>query len=118
MLSERVGYRVRRLIGFGVVAAGVAIMFLPVSTVSYGFHEACGSGWPAMFSGRDNTAYECGTAALPHLWIAGAVAAVGMGIAFWDAGWRRLVAMVGLAVLVTASITIAGLMAAQGMGGE
>ena len=93
-------------------------MFLPVSTDQFGLHEACGWGWPAMFSSRSNTAYECGAAALPHLWIAGAVAAVGMGIAFWGARRRWLVAMVGLAVLVTVSITIAGLVAAQGMGGE
>jgi hypothetical protein len=95
-------------------------MFLQVSTDHFG-HEACGTSWHAMFSPSNNLDYECGEAAFPHLWIAGAVFAVGMGIAFWDGRVhriRRLLAMVGLAVLLTLLINAAGLIAAGGMGGE
>ncbi len=107
----------RRLIGFVIAAAGVSIMFLPVSTNHFG-HEACGSGWHAVFNSSNNLDYECGEAALPRLWIAGAVVAVGMGIAFWGASRRRLLVMVGLAVVVTVLITVAGLSGANSMGGE
>lgn len=74
-----------------------------------------------MFSNWNNEEYACGEAAFPHLWIAGAVFAVGMGIAFWDGRVfriRRLLAVVGLAVVLTLLINAAGLIAAGGMGGE
>jgi len=115
-----IGYRVTRLarpIGFGIVLAGWSIMFLPVSTNQGGFHQVCGTSWQAMFSSRNNTEYECGEAAVPHLWIAGAVFAVGVGIALWSGSRGRLLAMVGLALLLTLLINAAGLVAAGGMGG-
>jgi hypothetical protein len=36
-----------------------------------------------MFDRWHNANYECGSAAFPRLWIAGRVAAVGMGVAFF-----------------------------------
>jgi hypothetical protein len=51
-------------------------MFLPGSTDQGGLHSACGPGWRALFSHWHNQEFVCGTAALPHLWIAGAVALV------------------------------------------
>jgi hypothetical protein len=86
------GYRVRLVVGFAIVATGVWIRFLPVSTeingynVStgrFGYHADCGSVWRAMFDRWYNANYECGSAAFSRLWIAGPVAAVGMGVAFW-----------------------------------
>ena len=74
--------------------------------------------WQALFSARWNVEYDCGEAAWPHLWIAGAVAAVGMGVAFWGAGRGRIVAMVGLVLLLTGLVFGAELMASTQMGGE
>jgi hypothetical protein len=73
---------VTRLIGFAIVAAGVAILFLPVSANRsfYGDTVACGSSWHAIFrnvNNYDSYGYVCGRAAFPHLWIAGGGAAVG-----------------------------------------
>jgi hypothetical protein len=51
-------------------------MFLPGSTDQGGLHSACGLGWRALFSHWHKQEFVCGTAALPHLWIAGAVALV------------------------------------------
>ena len=121
-----IGYRVtrltRRLIGFGVVVAGWSIMFLPVSTNRFGLgREACGTSWAALFAPTNNTDYECGQAAFPYLWIAGAVFAVGMGAAFWDERRNRIpgvLALVGLALLLALLIMAAGILAGQGMGGE
>ena len=111
------GYWVRRVIGFAMVAAGVSIMFLPVRAERVaGYPLACGTGWHAMFSKENNPDWVCGTAAVPHLWIAGAVAALGFGIAFWGAGRGPILAMVGLVFLLTGLINIAGLLAAQEMG--
>ena len=77
---------VRRVIGFAIVVAGVWITFLPVSADigPFNYHIACGSVWHAMLSHGNQ--HDCVLTALPHMWIAGAVAAVGMGIAFWGAG--------------------------------
>jgi hypothetical protein len=46
-------------------------------------HVACGSVWQAMLSSENNSNHECDVAALPHVWIAGGVAAIGMAVAFW-----------------------------------
>ena len=119
------GYWVRRVIGFAIVAAGVSIMFLNVSRTFRYFdtlgepqriHLACGTGWHAMFSKENNPDWVCGSAAVLHLWIAGAVAALGLGTAFWGAGRGPILAMVGLVFLLTGLINIAGLLAAQDMG--
>jgi hypothetical protein len=126
------GHRVRRVIGFAVVAAAVSIMFLPVSAhvnsyeefaqqiqqISY--HADCGSAWHAMFSGDYNTSEDhvCGRAAFPHLWIAGGVAAVGMGIAFWGASRGRLLAAVCLPLVATGLVHALGLVASSQMYGK
>ena len=105
------GYRVRRVIGFAIVAAGVSITFLPVShepDQALPEHIACGTSWQAVFSARWNFEYECGEAALPHLWIAGGVAAVGMGVVFWGARRGRLLAAVCLSVVAALSVYILG----------
>jgi hypothetical protein len=114
--------RVTRIIGFAFVAAGVAIMFLPVSANRsfYGDTVACGSGWQAMFRNVNNynwDGYACGRAAFPHLWIAGGVAAVGLGIAFWGANRGRFLGMICLALLITGFIHGFGLMMSSSMGG-
>ena len=114
--------RVTRVIGFAIVAAGVAIMFLPVRADRsfYGDIVACGSGWQAMFTNVNNynaDGYACGHAAFPHLWIGGAVAAVGIGIAFWGASRGRFLGMIFVALLVTRSIQVLGLMGSSSMGG-
>jgi hypothetical protein len=115
----------RQVIGFTIVATGVSIMFLPVSTwMTSGdgrVHVDCGSALQAMFNGWANMEYECGSAALPYLWIAGGVAAVGMGVAFWGAGRARLLATVGLVVLLTGWISLVALLhsdSATGIGGR
>lgn len=97
------GYRVRQVVGFAIVAAGASIMFLPVSTETDGFHVSCGSALGAMFSEWDN-GEQCGSAAFPYLWIAGGVAAVGIGVSFWGAGRGRLLAAVCIPLLVAGSI--------------
>jgi len=99
---------VRRVIGFAIVAAGVWFTFLPVSADigPFDYHIACGSVWHAMLSHGDQ--HDCVLTALPHVWIAGGVAAVGMGVAFWGAGRRLLLGMVGLVVLLTLLITLGG----------
>jgi hypothetical protein len=65
--------RATRVIGFAVVAAGVSIMFLPVSADGYSYGEgSCGTGWQAMFTNVNeyhSGSYACGHAAFPHLWI-------------------------------------------------
>jgi hypothetical protein len=77
---------VRRVIGFAIVVAGVWITFLPVSADigPFDYHIACGSVWHAMLS--HGTDHDCVLTALPHVWIAGGVAAVGMGVAFLGGG--------------------------------
>jgi hypothetical protein len=100
------GHRVRLVIGFAIVAVGVSILFLPVSadindeSGRFGYRTDCGSALPAMFSELD----QCGSAALPSLWVAGAVAAVGMGVAFWGEGRGRLLAAVAIPLLVAGFI--------------
>ena len=114
-------HRVRRVIGFGIVAAGIGITFLNVSlhpdvnpfAPPVPMHLACGSVWNAMFSNANDVAYDCGSAAVPHLWIAGGVAAVGMVVAFWGAGRGRLLRMVVLVLILTTVITLYGLNAAE-----
>jgi hypothetical protein len=97
----------RRAIGFAIVAAGISITFLPVSAdvitdvfdpIGVPTTVDCGSVWQAMSTG-DN--YACTSAELPHVWIAGGVAVIGIAVAFWGARRRRLLAMIGLVVLVT-----------------
>ena len=61
-----------------------------------------------MLSSENNSNHECDVAALPHVWIAGGVAAIGMAVAFWGAGARRLGVMVGLVVLLALLIAIGG----------
>ena len=114
------GYRVRRVIGFAIVAAGVSITFLRVShepDQALPEHIACGTSWQAMFSARWNGDYECGHAAFPHLWIAGGVATVGMGIAFWGAGCGRLLTAVCLPLVAALSVYLLGGIASTQMGG-
>jgi hypothetical protein len=115
------GYRVTRIVGFAIAAAGVAITFLPVST-DYRYidvyrdvvlHADCGSVWQAMFTNTSNP--YCSQAAFPHLWIAGGVAAVGLGIAFWGASRGRLVAAVCVPLVATGLIHILGLVASSQM---
>jgi hypothetical protein len=115
------GYRVRRVIGFAIVAAGVWIMFVDVSAhFNDGIEVACGSVWRAMFSGDYNTSedYVCGSAAFPHLWIAGGVTSVGMGIAFWGASRGRLLAAVCLPLVATGLVHLLGLVASSQMYGN
>lgn len=109
----------RRVIGFAIVAAGVSIMFLHISTESHGFHLNCGTAWHAMFSKDNNDvyAYACSDAAFPRLWIAGGVVAAGMGIAFWGVSRVRLLVIIGLVLLFTALVNIVGLVASAGSGG-
>jgi hypothetical protein len=98
----------RRVIGFAIVAVGVWITFLPVSADigPFDYHVACGSVWHAMLSHRLAPEHDCVLTALPHVWISGGVAAVGMGVAFWGAGRRLLWGMVGLVVLLTVLIAL------------
>ena len=127
---KRPAHRIRRVIGFAIVAAGVSIMwFLPVSTdlnLSVGEwgsevpnHLECGSVWQAMFSNVNNIngyGYDCGHAAFPYVSIAGGVVAVGLVVAFWGAGRGRLLRIVGVAVLVPGLIQILGLMTSSHLG--
>jgi cytochrome bd-type quinol oxidase subunit 2 len=94
-----------------IVAVGVVITFLSVRVQyhvsdqdlqdvvtspvhwTYFVDAACGSVWQALFIFSDD---KCGSAALPRLWIAAGVAAVGMGLAFWGARRGRLLAAVCL----------------------
>jgi hypothetical protein len=107
-----------------LVGAGVSILFLDVSTSgtytfepSQKFHVACGTAWSAMFSKHNNDDLACAKAAYPRLWIAGYVAMVGMGVAFWGAGRRRLVRMMGYALLATGVARFFALTASTGFGG-
>jgi hypothetical protein len=105
---------VRRVIGLAIVAAGLWITFLPVSTSVTNFDTqqsvsvVCGSVWQAMLSSENNLGHECDLAALPRVWIAGGVAAIGMAVAFWGASRRLLLGMVGLVVLLTLLIALGG----------
>ena len=122
--------RLGRVIGVAIVAAGVAITFLPVSaSVNYGsdiqdyfgqpavVQAECGSAWQAMFTNEFynfasiHDVYACGRGAFPHLWIAGGVAALGLAVAFWGASRGRLVRIVGAAVLGTVLIEVFGFIA-------
>jgi hypothetical protein len=109
------GYRVRQIVGLAIAAAGLSITFLPVSTdqnyvnvtghVHY-LHLDCGSAFEAMF---DSTTSGCGSAAFPHVWIAGGVAAIGMAIAFWGAKrWSGLLAAVCIPLVIAAGIGLIG----------
>jgi hypothetical protein len=119
-------HRLRRVIGFVIVAIGVSITFLPVSADLSLFaegvlvHVSCGSAWQAMFTNPHNyneAGYGCGRAAFPYVSIAGGVVAVGLVVAFWGEGRGRLLRMAGVAVLVPGLIQILGLMGSGGMGG-
>ena len=102
---------VRRVIGLAIVAVGVSITFLPVSAdiditaydgrITYQAQADCGSVWRAMLSSENNYGHECHRAAVPHVWIAGGIAAIGMAVAFWGASRLLLLAMLGLVVLIT-----------------
>jgi hypothetical protein len=94
------GYRVRLVVGFAVAAGGVLIIFLHVSAEAFGNRVACGSALQAMFSWQGNEDYQCGSAGFPYLFVAGGVAAVGMGVAFWGEGRGRLLAVVCIPLLV------------------
>jgi hypothetical protein len=95
--------RVNKVVGFGSVAVAVLIMFLPVSTDRFGMHENCGSAWRALFASSDNfyCGWSCGAAAVPRLLIAGAIAALGVGIASRGAGRFWALTMVGSVILIT-----------------
>jgi ABC-type transport system involved in cytochrome c biogenesis permease subunit len=78
----------------------------------------CGTTWHAMFSKDHNFPNSaCAEPAYARLWIAGGVAAVGMGVAFWSAGRRRLSAMVGYALLATVLVRLLALVASSSFGG-
>jgi hypothetical protein len=120
------GYRrVTLVIGFAIVAAGVSILFLDVGawdTYSFEpggkFHVDCGTAWHAMFSKDHNFPNSaCAEPAYARLWIAGGVAVVGMGVAFWGAGRRRLSAMVSYALLATVLVRLLALVASSSFGG-
>jgi hypothetical protein len=108
--------RVTRVIGFAIVAAGLSIMFLPVSAQHGFFNVDCGSAWQAMFTdanGHNVEDFGCGRAAFPHVWVAGGVAAVGVGVAFWGASRGRILAVVGLTLLATSLVLVVALMSAS-----
>jgi hypothetical protein len=119
---------VTRVVGLAIVAAGLSITFLPVSTYvkrfyEYGppsHHAECGSAWQAMFTDANGNNFEdfvCGYAAFPHLWIAGGVAALGVGIAFWGLSRGRLLLVVGLTLFGTALVLLAALLNSNAYGG-
>jgi hypothetical protein len=103
--------RVNKLVGFGSVAVAVLFMFRPVSGTEDGFHTTFGSGWYALFSIPNNCGLASGRAAVPHLLIAGAIAALGVGIAFRGAGLRRLVTVVGAVIFTTLLILLLAFLA-------
>ena len=118
------GYRrLMLVVGFAMVAAGVSILFLNVSawdTFESGekFHVDCGTAWHAMFSHDHNFPNSaCATPAYPRIWIAGGIAAVGTGVAFWGAGRRRIAAMIGYALLATVLVRLIALAASSSFGG-
>lgn len=109
--SER---RVNRLVGYGSAAAAVLIMFLPVGTVpSFGgdgqgkVQVSCGPGWHALFSGVGPVDFGCGGAAQPHLWIAAAIAAAGIGWTQRAAGRGWIVGAVAWILFLTLLIDLA-----------
>jgi hypothetical protein len=116
------GYGLRLVLGLALVVAGVAIIFLPVSTDinayaptgGFGYHADCGTALGAMFNSSYNGNYECGSAAFPYLWIAGGVAAVGMGVAFWGDSRGRLLAVVCIPLLVAGFIALVAFMNSDG----
>ena len=134
-------YRVARVIGLAIVAAGVSITFLPVSTKILvwppqpGFpvsadepvgtpswaSAACGTAWNAMFSKAVSMGDMVGSgragAAYPHLWIAGGIAAVGISIALWGSSRGWLLAAAYLPLLATGLVQVFALMAAIGFAG-
>jgi len=120
------GYRVRQVIGFTIVVAGVSILFLHVSAYinaydavsgRFGYRAACGSALQAMFDSWGNGNYECGSAAFPHLWVAGGVAAVGMGIAYWGESRGRLLAVVCIPLTVVGFIGLVAFIHSDGGAG-
>ena len=118
------GHRGRRIIGFAIVAAAVSIPFIPVKAPRFGYYEGapledCGTGWHALFYNQITTELNnCGPAASPLLWIAGGVAAVGMGIAFWGVSRGRLLAAVCLPLVATGLVHLLGLVASSQMYGN
>jgi hypothetical protein len=101
---------VNRLVGYGSAAAALLIMFLPVSAdLRVDLHLSCGPGWYALFAHANNSNFDCGAAAFPHLWIAGAVA--GAGWAHRAAGSGRLLAVIGCVVVLVVFIAAAALAA-------
>jgi hypothetical protein len=116
------GHRGRRIIGFAIVAAAVSIPFFPVKAPRFGYYEGapledCGTGWHALFYNQNTTELNnCGPAASPLLWIAGGVAAVGIGVAFWDAGRGRLLGMISVVLVVTLFLAFASYSTSQQMG--
>jgi hypothetical protein len=119
------GYRVRLVVGFAIVAAAVSIMFLHVSadineydeSGRFGYRVACGSALQAMFDSGGNANYQCGSAAFPYLWVAGGVAAVGMGIAYWGESRGRLLAVVCIPLLVAGFIGLVAFIYSDGGAG-
>ena len=115
-MPARLDYRVARVIGLALVAAGIGITFLNVSTSSKNvdtrqrFHVDCGSVWQAMFSKYNNLDLDCASAAVPHVWIAGGIAALGMAIAFWGAGrgWLQAFGAFASVIFLTVVINMAG----------
>ena len=124
------GHRVRQVIGFALVAAAVAITFLPASTdqrytETWGYyqdqvrdvvlHTKCSSVWQAMLSKFNFPDNACSRATFPFLSIAAGVAAVGMGVAFWGARRTRLLAAVCLPIAAALSIYIIEMVASDAM---
>jgi hypothetical protein len=114
---KSLGHRLRRVIGLAIVAGGVSILFLIVTSASGMFSSDpvdCGPAWQAMFS-RDNnwTDDACGRAAFPVLSIAAGVAAVGMGVIFWGASRGRFLAAVCLPFAAALSVYLTGMVASS-----
>jgi hypothetical protein len=115
-MPDRLDYRAARVIGLALVAAGIGITFLNVSTsrmnfdTQQRFHVDCGSVWQAMFSNDNNLDLDCASAAVPHVWIAGGIAAVGMAIAFRGAGrgWLQAFGAFASVIFLTVVINMAG----------
>ena len=117
--------RVMLVIGFAIMAAGLSILFFNVSAwdtlpdeLGGHVHVDCGTAWHAMFSHDHNFPNSaCAEPAYLRLWIAGFIATVGTGVAFWGTGRRRLAAVIGYALLATVLVRLIALAASSSYGG-
>jgi len=120
------GQRVRRIIGFALVGVAVSIPFLPVralgtpSTKATPDHRASKTavrvGTRCFYNQNTTEFNHCTSTAFPLLWIAGGVAAVGMGIAFWGANRGWLLGMISVVLVVTLFLAWGSFDTSQNMG--